>query len=37
MTTALTAITVPATLVWFAPVMLIKLLLGHLPPGAAGP
>jgi hypothetical protein len=34
---ALTGITVPAALVWFAPVMLIKLLLGHLLPGEAGP
>ncbi len=29
---ALTAVTVPGALAWFAPVMLIKLLLGHLLP-----
>ena len=32
---ALTAVTVPAALAWFAPVLLIKLLLGHLLPGEA--
>jgi hypothetical protein len=37
LTTALTGVTVPAALVWFAPVMLIKLLLGHLLPGETGP
>jgi hypothetical protein len=30
---ALLAVTVPAALAWFAPVMFIKLLLGHLLPG----
>jgi hypothetical protein len=37
LTTALTGITVPAALIWFAPVLLIKPLLGHLLPGEAGP
>ena len=32
---ALTA--VPAAVAWFAPVLLIKLLLGHLLPGQAAP
>ena len=34
---ALTAVTVPAEFAWFAPVLLIKLLLGHLLPGEAAP
>ena len=34
---ALTAVTVPAAVAWFAPVLLIKLLLGHLLPGEAAP
>jgi hypothetical protein len=34
---ALTVVTVPAALAWFAPVLLVKLLLGHLLPEQAGP
>jgi hypothetical protein len=34
---ALPAVTVPAAVAWFAPVLLIKLLLGHLLPGEAAP
>ena len=34
---ALTAVTVPPAVAWFAPVLLIKLLLGHLLPGEAAP
>jgi hypothetical protein len=34
---ALSAVTVPAALAWFAPVLLSKLLLGHLLPAEAAP
>lgn len=34
---ALTAITVPEAVLWFAPVLLVKLLLGHLLPEEASP
>jgi hypothetical protein len=36
LTVALAGVTVPAALAWFAPVLLVKLLLGHLLPEEAG-